>query len=461
MIAELANFFRRGTRPLGRSYWWPGRSKEREDAAGVLLVSLPEVDERTRQRLLKRYRHYHRQPLVDDARPEDRGLTRKDSSLSVLYRMMVFLARTMYFSKDLAQGRLSWASHLCECDGLARAHQAVMQGLPYHHLGDLRADRWRDLRHLERLVKTLDHRRYEVWLIFRERREAYVPASLAFPDVPLTVAELEEQARHRCDPPPTVSGVRQQLSPEGTIRLMTYNVHSCVGLDGRLSVRRIAEVLARYNPHFVALQELDSMCRRSGFRDQLAELAVLWPSQAFFFPATVKAGGQYGIGCLSRLPVREWQGHVLPRPRGVTGEPRVAVEAVVELPGQGTLTVLNTHLGLTRADRMAQIGGLESLLDRVRGPLVLLGDMNCPPRSRELRRLMERLQAPSPQAPKTWFGSYPVRVLDYILLREAGRVRKQFVPIDHLTRVASDHLPLILDLKWDLPTSDAGTPPQG
>lgn len=461
MISELVNFFRRGTRPLGRAYWWPGRSKQRDDAAGVLLVSLADVDDKTRRQLLKRYRHYHRQPLVDDARPQDRGLTTRDTPLAVLYRLLVFLARTAYFSRDLARGQLSWAAHLCECDGLARAHQAIMQGLPYHHLGDLRGRRWRDLRHLERLIRTLDHRRYEVWLIFRERREAYVPASLALPDVPLTVAELEEQARHRCDPLPTISGLRQLVSPEGTIRIMTYNVHSCVGLDGRLSVRRIAEVLARYNPHFVALQELDSMCRRSGFRDQLAELSVLWPSQAFFFPATVKAGGQYGIGCLSRLPVRHWQGHVLPRPRGVTGEPRVAIEAVVELAGGGTLTLVNTHLGLTRADRMAQIGGLEAILDRVRGPAILLGDMNCPPRSRELRRLQERMQAPSPLPLKTWFGSYPVRVLDYILLRQAGRVRKLFVPIDQLTRVASDHLPLVIDLKLDLQLSDAGAPPQG
>ena len=461
MIAELANFFRRGTRPLGRAYWWPGRSKERNDAAGVLLVSLANVDDKNRRQLLKQYRYYYRQPLVDDARPGDGGLNKRDSGLAVLYRLLVFAFRTLYFCKDLACGKLSWSAHLCECDGLARAHQAVMLGLPYHHLGDLRGRPWRDLRHLERLVRTLDHRRYEVWLVFRERREAYVPASLALPDVPLTVAELEEQARHRSDPLPTVSGLRQLLSCEGTIRIMTYNVHSCVGLDGRLSVRRVAEVLARYNPHFVALQELDCGCRRSGSRDQLAELSVLWPSEAFFFPAIAKTGGQYGIGCLSRLPVRRWQGQVLPRPRGVTGEPRVAIEAEIELPGGGTVTVVNTHLGLSRADRMAQIKGLESILDCVKGPAVLMGDLNCPPRSRELKRLMERLQAPSPIAPKTWFGSYPVRVLDYILLRQAGRVRKFFVPIDALTRVASDHLPLVADLKMDAQLSDAGASPDG
>lgn len=456
MIVELTNFFRRATRPLGRAYWWPGRSKEKNDAAGVLLVSLAEVDNKTRHKLLQRYRYYHRQPLLDDVRPADRGLNRQDSRLAVLYRMLVFLARSLYFWRNLLRGELSWAEHICECDGLARAHQAMMLGLPYHHLGDLRGRRWRDLRHLERLVKTLEHRRYEVWLIFRDRREAYLPASLATPSEPLTVAEIEELARHRCDPLPTVSGLRQLDSAVGTLRLMTYNVHSCVGLDGRLSVRRVAEVLNRYNPHFVALQELDLGCRRSGLRDQLRELSLLWPSEPYFFPATVKGGGSYGIGCLSRLPVSEWRGHKLPRSRGMAGEPRVAIEARLELENGGSLVVVNTHLGLSRADRHAQLDGLERILDQTTGPLVLLGDFNCPPQSKEIQRLLGRLQSSSPVAPKTWFGSYPVRVLDYVFLRDAGKVRKSFVPIDHLTIQASDHLPLVVDLRLD-----AGAPATG
>jgi endonuclease/exonuclease/phosphatase family metal-dependent hydrolase len=238
---------------------------------------------------------------------------------------------------------------------------------------------------------------------------------------------------------------------------MTYNVHGCVGLDGRLSVRRVAEVLARYNPHFVALQELDTGRRRSGFRDQLRELSQLWPSEPYFFPAMVKGQGAYGIGCLSRLPVLEWQGRKLPRARAVGSEPRVAIVARVKLPDGGNMVLVNTHLGLTRAERMAQIAGLEVLLDETEDPLVLLGDLNCPPRSKEMRRLLGRLQASCQVAPRTWFGSFPLRVLDYILLRRAGQVTKTFAPIDPLTVVASDHLPLLVDL--ELEGEHAGTVP--
>ncbi len=447
MIAEFRRWLRNVSRPLGRSFWWPGRSRDHNDAPGVLLVSLSEVDETTHRRLRKRFRHYQSHPLLDGSRPCDHGLEKPDSGLSVSYRILVFFTRTLAFWRELQRGRLSIAVHLCECDGLARAHQAVMLGRPFHHLGDLRGRRWRELRHLERLVRTLDHRRYEIWLIFRDRQEAYLPASLALPDVPLRVAEIEQLARHRIDPVPQVTGF-QKLPPDpGVLRMMSYNIHSCVGLDGRLSVRRIAEVLERYSPHFVAFQELDSVCRRSGFRDQLRELSHLWPSEPFFFPAMAKAKGEYGLGCLSRLPVHHWSGMGLPRNSSVAGtEPRVAIRAEIEWETGQRIHVLNTHLGLTRAERKRQLDGLEELIDQTDGPLVLLGDLNCPPRSPEILRLLRRLRHVAPQTPKTWFGAFPVRVLDYAMHRDAGHIVKSFVPRDGLTVVASDHLPLIVDL---------------
>lgn len=448
MIAEFRRFLRHVTRPLGRSFWWPGKSSETSDAPGVVLVSLCDADETTYRRLLKRFRHYQRHPLLDSSRPQDRGLEKPDSGLTVTYRVLVFLARSATFWRELSKGNLSWAVHLCECDGLARAHRAVMLGLPYHHLGDLRGRRWRELRHLERLIRTLDHRRYEIWLVFRNRKEAYVPESLALPEVPLSVKELEQLARTRSHPVPTVTGF-SRLPPEpGVLRLMSYNVHSCIGLDGRLSVRRIAEVLERYSPHFVALQELDSVCRRTGYRDQLRELSGMWPSEGFFFPAMAKAKGEYGIGCLSRLPIRAWRGHRLPRARSTSAgtEPRVAIEAELEWRAGEVITIINTHLGLTRSDRMAQLEGLEKLIDQAQDGVILLGDLNCPPRSAEIARLLKRLRHVTPSTPKTWFGAFPVRVLDYAMQRGAGKVVKSFVPIDGLTVTASDHLPLIVDL---------------
>ena len=56
--------------------------------------------------------------------------------------------------------------------------------------------------------------------------------------------------------------------PACSLRLMTYNIHSCVGNDGRLSVDRVADVIAKMQPHVVALQEVDVGQARSGGSNQ-------------------------------------------------------------------------------------------------------------------------------------------------------------------------------------------------
>ena len=450
MIAETIKFFRGLSKPLGRAFWWPGRTTDRSDAPGVLLISFAEIDPKVRERLLSRYSHYRRQILSDSPRPSGPVHDRDgpDSLANSAYRLAVFLVRTVMFAKKLYQKKLTWAAHLCESDGLARTHQGIMWGLPYLHLGDLRGTRWRDIRHLERLVKTLEHRRYECWFIFRDRLEAFVPNSLAFPGEPLSVKEIEELAQYRGEPYANVSGVKSLPPEDGVFRVMTYNVHSCIGLDGRLSVRRIAEVLERYSPHFVALQELDFSCRRSSSVDQLRRLTKLWPAEAFFQPTMRRGGGYYGIGCLSRLPVLEWEGRTFTELKtSVPVEPRAVVLAKVELPNKTVTTLVNTHLGLTRKERSSQVDELISLCEGQSEPLVLMGDLNCPPRSREYRQLLDKLTPTSQWPLKTWFGSNPVRILDYTLYKGDLKVRKTFVPIDSLTKVASDHLPLIVDFE--------------
>ena len=68
-------------------------------------------------------------------------------------------------------------------------------------------------------------------------------------------------------------------------RIVTYNVHRCVGTDRRLNVARVAEVLAALNPDIVALQELDVGRRRTGYADQAHEIAARLKMASHFHPA--------------------------------------------------------------------------------------------------------------------------------------------------------------------------------
>ena len=173
---------------------------------------------------------------------------------------------------------------------------------------------------------------------------------------------------------------QNQKSPVKQLRIMTYNVHSCVGMDGKLSPLRIAKVIEQFNPDIVALQELDVGHQRSGRADQAKAIADILKMHHFFFPAIALEEEQYGDAILSRFPMRLIKSDILPGHTTRPGhEPRGALWVEVTV-GDRTIQVLNTHLGLTFQERRQQI---QSLLGpqwlnhpELTGPTVFCGDFN-------------------------------------------------------------------------------------
>ena len=65
------------------------------------------------------------------------------------------------------------------------------------------------------------------------------------------------------------------LFAQETVRVMSYNVRNCVGMDGsRFDVDRVAKVVTGANPDIAGIQELDCKTERSGGRDILTELSA-------------------------------------------------------------------------------------------------------------------------------------------------------------------------------------------
>ena len=101
------------------------------------------------------------------------------------------------------------------------------------------------------------------------------------------------------------------------VRLLTYNVHRCVGSDGKLDVARVAEVIAAHAPDIVALQEVDVGRARTGGVDQAERLARRL-GMAFHFNANVKVEEElYGDALLTVRPERLVKAGRLP------GDPRL------------------------------------------------------------------------------------------------------------------------------------------
>jgi endonuclease/exonuclease/phosphatase family metal-dependent hydrolase len=245
-------------------------------------------------------------------------------------------------------------------------------------------------------------------------------------------------------------------SGRGVLRVMTYNVHSCVGIDGKLSPHRIARVIARYRPDIVALQEVDVGRPRTRQADQAQLISDCLRMNYHFYPTIQVAEERYGDCILSRLPMRLVKMGVLPTlPAKDFREPRGALWVAIELDGRA-IQFVNTHLGLNSRERMLQIRALlgENWLGGGNGsdPAILCGDFNASPLSsvwrlcsRKLRDVQMDVLHRSPR--RTWFGHYPIARIDHIFVNSLVEVVRVDVGDDYLARLASDHRPLFAELR--------------
>jgi len=237
-------------------------------------------------------------------------------------------------------------------------------------------------------------------------------------------------------------------------RIVTYNVHRCVGNDRRLDVARVAAVLARLNPDIVALQELDVGRRRTGGVDQAHEIARQLDMACHFHAALQVEEERYGDAILTAYPERLVKVGPLPGyPRMRALEPRGALWVEVEIDGR-PVQIINTHLGLVpreqqiQAAHLAGPGWLEH--PDCRWPTILLGDFNATASSIVYRTLTQHLKparrlAAHKQPTSTFPSPLPVLRIDHLFVSPGIEVQDVSAPFDPLTRVASDHLPLVMD----------------
>ena len=242
-------------------------------------------------------------------------------------------------------------------------------------------------------------------------------------------------------------------------RLMTYNVHGCVGTDGRLDIGRIAAVIGQSRPDIVALQELDVGRARSGRVDQAHAIATRLGMNFHFNSAFEVEEEQYGDAILTPLPHRLVRSGPLPTLPRTRLERRGALWVEVEAEG-GRLQVINTHLGLVPLEQRRQTAcltsedwlGAPACRD---DPVVVLGDFNATSRYAAYRQLAARLRdvqlGPSNARHKRPLRTFPSRMpvirIDHMFLSASLEVLGVEVPDHPLARVASDHLPLVADLK--------------
>lgn len=244
---------------------------------------------------------------------------------------------------------------------------------------------------------------------------------------------------------------------ERPFRILSYNVHRCVGMDRKLSPARIAKVIARYSPDVVAMQELEHYGDKPGRIHQPEKIAKLLDMTYHFHPATRIEEEHFGEAILSRHPMRRVRGGALPgiRPTLPFIEPRGALWVEVDYYGK-KIQLVTSHLSILKWECEMQVAELlgENWLGHEacqRGPTVFCGDMNTLPfwkassqMKRKLRDVFGKKSASKSSG--TFLSTVPLIRIDYIYVSPDVQVVEARTPRTALERIASDHLPVIADL---------------
>jgi len=228
------------------------------------------------------------------------------------------------------------------------------------------------------------------------------------------------------------------------LTVASYNVHSCVGLDGALAPERIVKVLGEIDADIVALQELGS--RQPGAANQFRYLSHALGMEGAYDSELMPIPVPFGNAILARGKVAEARVVDLSIGRF---EPRKAIVARLNL-GNRILRCITTHLGLRPLERRRQVALLQAAMAEANpaaDATLVLGDFNV---IGPERRMLARIGAPrrGPRMP-TWPSDRPLLSIDKIWTLPPALLEDVRVHRSALARVASDHLPIVGRIRLD------------
>ena len=236
------------------------------------------------------------------------------------------------------------------------------------------------------------------------------------------------------------------------IRIATYNIHKCVGVDRKYSPERIADVLRETEADLIALQEV--LWRSNGNkRHHQAEFLARELDMDFRLGRNREHhGGDYGNATLSRFPIASYHNHDITIRRY---EPRGSLCTDVEVNSSRQLHFVNLHMGTSYFERRRQV--LELLADRVLdepnrvGRRIIAGDFNEWTKGLTTRLFRSQFETVDPKlhlgTTRTFPGIMPLLHLDHVYFDPAFKLKSAAVHKSKLALLASDHLPIVAEFE--------------
>lgn len=237
------------------------------------------------------------------------------------------------------------------------------------------------------------------------------------------------------------------------IRVVTYNVHKCRGLDGKVRPDRIVKVLREIDADIIGLQEVLSIPKLAREDDQVRFLADELKLNFCVGENRKLKGGAYGNVILSRLPIENSRNYdISVRWR----EQRGCLRADLGI-GENLLHVFNVHFGTDFLERRRQVRKLidSKVLhnEELHGHRIVLGDFNEWTRGLTSRMLSENFNSVDIRRflkrPRTYPGVLPLVHLDHIYFEQGLELVDLKLYRTRTSLIASDHLPLVAEFEFN------------
>ncbi len=242
-------------------------------------------------------------------------------------------------------------------------------------------------------------------------------------------------------------------------RILTYNIHKAIGVDGVFAPERILEILRHHDADIVLLQEVDRAAPRSNHLDLGSYFSreLSYHHRAVSMNVHMKKG-KYGNATLSRFSIGRQRNINLTIGRNKRRGAQHTRILVQSTSARAIVDVFNVHLSLRAKLRRQQIQMLLESSDLanlpVSQPCIIAGDMNDWPGSLKRQRFSpaDFVCASGRRPGSRWaiktFPSYaPTAGLDKVFYRGEIKLLHIFRSRLKLARVASDHLPVIADFE--------------
>ncbi|MGV3549958.1 endonuclease/exonuclease/phosphatase family protein [Rhizobium sp.] len=231
------------------------------------------------------------------------------------------------------------------------------------------------------------------------------------------------------------------------IVVASYNIHKCVGTDGKRDPGRIVDVIGEISPDIIALQEVDT---RFGERKGLLHLERLEREHGLVPVPLSKPSAAHG-----------WHGNIVLFRKGLVAdvheinlpglEPRGALVTELDFDGGKGVRIIAAHFGLLRRSRAQQA---RAIVDHVRRhreiPTLVLGDLNeWRIGAKSALHGFSPAFGPLPPSAPSFPSRLPFLALDRIISNRPGLIGDVIAHETPLSRVASDHLPIMTMMSYD------------